>query len=56
MLAWVKSATASKELLRSDDVSSFSWVGKASAMPCRMELAWSGFAMVAADEGRGGSV
>lgn len=36
MHAWVKRAMASAELLRSEVVSSLAWVGRASAMACRM--------------------
>lgn len=36
MQAWVKRAMASAELLMSEVVSSLSWVGRASAMLCRM--------------------
>lgn len=47
MHAWAKRAMASAELLISELVSSFSCVGRASAMPCRMLCGLRGlFAMV----------
>ena len=49
MAACVISATASSEPLRSEVVSSFSWVGSASAMRSRMAAGLSGFGAIFAD-------
>lgn len=47
MHEWAKRAMASAELLISEVISPFSWVGNASAMPCRMFCGLRGlFAML----------